>query len=110
MSTLEERIAAYNAKVLAENADNQTKAAYAREKELGFDENYKILISSIKAGAKLANVAVPTKTATADAEWQAIWTERDLRVANSDLNLDYSAVSNLRTHSYTELKSELEAL
>ena len=94
----------------AENSINQTKAAYAREKELGFDENYKTLVQSIIAGAKLAGTTIPPKTSTADAEWQVIWTERDSRVSANNLDLDYSAVGAERTHSYSELKAEMEAL
>ena len=65
--------------------------------------------SAVNRTAEAELFSVIGVTYGADAEWQAIWTERDLRVANNDLNLDYSTVSNLRTHSYTELKTELEA-
>lgn len=109
MSTLEERKALYEQKLIAENEHKQYKSALARQKELEFDENFMSLITGIAAACKLANTDMPPKALACKNGIDAVWIEKRKRVDEEDLNLDYSSVGS-KPYSYTSVREELESL
>ena len=108
MSTLEERKALFQQKLINENEQKQYKSALARQKELGFDTNLMALISGISSACAIQGVEVPEKCKACKDSLDEVWLEKYRRVQENDLSLDYSEHGSL-PYSYTEIRQESEA-
>lgn len=109
MNTLEERRQAYAEKILTENDDKQWQSAFKRQEDLGYDFNLMALISGISSACTISNVAIPSKTKACQDALDELWNEKHRRVAENDLNLDYSSFGSL-PYTYSEIRAEAETL